>query len=106
MRFFGMLKVDARTLAERLDGILRGKPKEDSVEAEPGQTFITPRVVQIIQLANEEANQMKDEHISTEHMFLAILSERDTPTAQLLEGAGVNRDRVIAALQQLRGGSA
>jgi hypothetical protein len=53
---------------------------------------------------NEETNRMKDEHISTEHMFLAILSERDTPTAQLLQGAGINRDRVNASMQQLRGG--
>jgi ATP-dependent Clp protease ATP-binding subunit ClpA len=36
-------------------------------------------VKRIIDLANEEANRMKDEYISTEHLFLAILSERNTP---------------------------
>ena len=47
---------------------------------------------------------LKDEYISTEHIFLAILSERNTPAARLLEGAGVTRERVYDAVQQMRGG--
>ena len=58
----------------------------------------------IIDLANEEANKLKDEYISTEHIFLAILSERSTPAARLLEGAGITRERVYDAIQQIRGG--
>jgi ATP-dependent Clp protease ATP-binding subunit ClpC len=61
-------------------------------------------VKRIIDLANEEANRMKDEYISTEHLFLAILSERNTPAARLLEGAGISRERVNEAILQLRGG--
>jgi ATP-dependent Clp protease ATP-binding subunit ClpC len=57
-----------------------------------------------VEVANEEANQLKDEYISTEHLFLAILSERSTPAARLLEGAGVTKQRVMSAIQQLRGG--
>jgi ATP-dependent Clp protease ATP-binding subunit ClpC len=47
---------------------------------------------------------LKDEYISTEHIFLAILNERSTPAARLLEGAGVTRERVYEAVQQIRGG--
>jgi ATP-dependent Clp protease ATP-binding subunit ClpC len=61
-------------------------------------------VKRIIDLANEEANRLKDEYISTEHIFLAILTERSTPAARLLEGAGVTRERVYDAVQQIRGG--
>ncbi|MBI5917431.1 MAG: AAA family ATPase, partial [Bacteroidetes bacterium] len=69
-----------------------------------GQIFITPRVKRIIDLANEEANRLKDEYISTEHIFLAILTERNTPAARILESAGLSRDRVYDAIQDLRGG--
>src|SRR4030042_4066626 len=69
-----------------------------------GQIFITPRVKRIIDLANEEANRLKDDYISTEHIFLAILRERSTPAARLLEGAGVTRERVHEAVQLIRGG--
>ena len=98
------LKVDTQALTERLDYILRTSPKANIFGGGAGQIFITPRVKRIIDLANEEANRLKDEYISTEHIFLAILSERSTPSARLLEGAGVNRDRVYEAIQQIRGG--
>ena len=99
-----ILKVDANSLAERLDYILRTSPKASIFGGGAGQIFITPRVKRIIDLANEEANRMKDEYISTEHLFLAILSERNTPAARLLEGAGITRERVNDAILQLRGG--
>ncbi len=98
------LKVEASGLTERLDFILRTSPKANIFGSGAGQIFITPRVKRIIDLANEEANKLKDEYISTEHIFLAILSERNTPAARLLEGAGLTRDRVFEAVQQMRGG--
>ncbi len=98
------LKVDTTALTERLDYILRTSPKANIFGGGAGQIFITPRVKRIIDLANEEANRLKDEYISTEHIFLAILSERSTPAARLLEGAGVTRERVYEAVQQIRGG--
>ncbi len=98
------LKVDAAALSERLDYILRTSPKANIFGGGAGQIFITPRVKRIIDLANEEANKLKDEYISTEHLFLAILSERNTPAARLLEGAGLTRDRVFDAVLQMRGG--
>jgi len=57
-----------------------------------------------VDLANEEASRLKDEYISTEHIFLAILSERNTPAARLLESNGLTRERVLDAIMQLRGG--
>ena len=97
------LKVDANALAERLDDNLRSEPTGDIVEVGAGQISITPRVVRILELANEEANRLKDEQISTEHIFLEILSEQNTPAARLLEGAGLTRDRVYDAIRQMRG---
>ena len=99
-----VLKIDSAALTERLDYILRTSPKANIFGGGAGQIFITPRVKRIIDLANEEANKLKDEYISTEHIFLAVLNERSTPAARLLEGAGVTRERVYDAIQQIRGG--
>jgi len=98
------LNVSAETLNERLDATLRASPKANIFGGGAGQIFITPRVKRIIDLANEEANRLKDEYISTEHIFLAILTERNTPAARILESAGLTRDRVYDAIQDLRGG--
>jgi len=98
------LNVSAEALTERLDATLRASPKANIFGGGAGQIFITPRVKRIIDLANEEANRLKDEYISTEHIFLAILTERNTPAARILESAGLTRDRVFEAIQELRGG--
>ena len=99
------LNINTNQLSERLDQTLRMSPKANIFGGGgAGQIFITPRVKRIIDLANEEANRLKDEYISTEHIFLAILSERNTPAARILEGVGLTRERVYEAIQQLRGG--
>ena len=98
------LSVSSEALTERLDATLRASPKANIFGGGAGQIFITPRVKRIIDLANEEANRLKDEYISTEHIFLAILTERNTPAARILESAGLTRDRVYSAIQDLRGG--
>jgi ATP-dependent Clp protease ATP-binding subunit ClpC len=98
------LKVDTNSIVERLDYILRTGPRASIYGGGTGQIFITPQVKRVIDLANEEANRLKDEYISTEHIFLAILIERSTPAARLMEGAGVTRERVYEAIQHIRGG--
>ena len=97
------LKVDVNALSNGLDDILRTGPKGELVNVGPGQISITARVARILDLANEEADRLKDEHISTEHLLLEIFSEHDTPAARLLEGTGLTRDRVYDAIQQMRG---
>jgi len=98
------LNVSPDSLVERIDSTLRSSPKANIFGGGAGQIFITPRVKRIVDLANEEANRLKDEYISTEHIFLAILTERNTPAARILEAAGLTRDRVFDAIQDLRGG--
>ncbi len=98
------LQVSPQALIERLDTALKGSPKANIFGSGAGQIFITPRVKRIIDLANGEASRLKDEYISTEHLFLAILSERNTAASRMLEQAGINRDRVMGAIKELRGG--
>ncbi len=98
------LQVAPQALIERLDTALKASPKANIFGSGAGQIFITPRVKRIIDLANGEASRLKDEYISTEHLFLAILSERNTPAARMLEQAGITRDRVMGAIKELRGG--
>ena len=99
-----VLNVDPVMLTERLDYVLKTTPKANIFGGGAGQIFITPRVKRIVDLANQEANRLKDEYISTEHIFLAILSERNTPAGRMLDGAGVTKERVYEAVQQMRGG--
>ncbi len=98
------LNVDVSGMRSRLDEILRASPKAAIYGGGAGQVFITPRVKRIIDLANEEANRLRDEYISTEHIFLAIISERNTAVSKIMADNGITRDRVSDAVKEIRGG--
>ncbi len=98
------MNVDQNAIRERLDEVLRASPKAAIYGGGAGQVFITPRVKRVVDIANEEANRLKDDYISTEHLFLAILSERSTGVARILADAGINKDRVRDVITEIRGG--
>jgi ATP-dependent Clp protease ATP-binding subunit ClpC len=100
------LGADAATMAGQTDDLLRASPRVNIYGGggQQAQVFITPRVKRIINIANEEANRFKDEYISTEHIFLAISTERNTPAARLLAESGITRDKISDMIKDIRGG--
>jgi ATP-dependent Clp protease ATP-binding subunit ClpC len=99
------LSVEVEEMQQRLDDLLRASPKAGIYGGGGvGQVFITPRVRRVLDLANDEANKLKDNYISTEHLFLSIASERNTPVARLLRDLGVTKERIYDAIKDVRGG--
>jgi len=98
-----MLKVDSSELAEFIDNMLRVTPKANIFGGHSGQIFMTPRVKMAVDVAKNEASRLGDEYISTEHLFLAILAERNTMLARKLEEYGITRAKVMEAVQDIRG---
>lgn len=66
------------------------------------QIYISPRLNKTLETAWQEAQAMKDEYLSTEHMLLAIAEDPSAP--QILNGMGVTKDRIYEALTGIRGG--
>ncbi len=98
------LNIDIDHISELIDQQLRASPKANIYGGGAGQIFITPRVKRVVDMANEEANRLDDEYISTEHLFLAILSERNTAISRLLSDEGITKERVYDAIKETRGG--
>ena len=81
---------------------LLGQQPEAHGGAEAGPS---PRLRAVASLAEREAERLKDEYVSTEHLLLALTLEGDrAASAQLLSRHGVTTDRVFEALAQIRGG--
>ncbi len=97
--------VDPELIASRLDQILTASPKVGGmVNMAVGQVYITPRLKRVLDNAYEEAKNMQDEYISTEHIFLAICNEKGTPSARILQELGVSKSKVLDAIEKVRGG--
>ncbi len=96
----GKLSVDASQILAHLSDELERLPTT-SGGAEPAPS---PRLTQVLTRAKEEAEQLKDEYVSTEHVLAAIASEGNrAPAAKILQEYGVTRDRIYEVLTSIRG---
>ncbi len=97
--------IEPEMLMDKLDRILTALPKIGGmVNMAVGQVYITPRLKRVLDNAQEEAKNMQDEYISTEHIFLAVCNEKNTPGARVLTEAGVTKIKVVGAIEEVRGG--
>ncbi len=100
-----MLGVNVDMMRRRLDDILRATPGADYYGSSgPAQIYVTPRLQRVSQIASQEAFELDDDYISTEHLLLAIADEEDSPSARLLRDAGVYKEDIYEAIDELRGG--
>lgn len=67
-------------------------------------SYITPRFKQVLDKAFEEAERLKDEYVSTEHLLMALAEDTQGPAGRLLKQAGVTPDNLYQALVEIRGG--
>jgi ATP-dependent Clp protease ATP-binding subunit ClpB len=69
------------------------------------QAYVSPAFRRLFDAASQEAEQLKDDFLSTEHFLLAFTDDgHKTPAGNVLLQLGVTRDRVLQALQDIRGG--
>jgi ATP-dependent Clp protease ATP-binding subunit ClpB len=68
-----------------------------------GETGAGPALRQVLDAARKEADQLKDEYVSTEHLFLAMLKDGRSDAARILRANGVDEDAVLKALAAVRG---
>ena len=98
----GKIGVDQRQLMESFEAALEKIPRVSGSGV--GQAYISPRSKTVLDKAFAEAEQMKDEFVSLEHILLAVTGEKEGEAARLLSVAGITRDTILKALVDIRGG--
>ncbi|RME82652.1 MAG: AAA family ATPase [Caldilineae bacterium] len=98
---------DLEAMHKALEAHLKRAPKTGGpslAAASQGQIYITPRLHRVNQVAIKESEQLGDQYISTEHLFLAILQERNTPSANLLKQHNITYEGVRHTIDEFRQG--
>jgi len=67
------------------------------------QQYIGNELNNILNAAQQEAQKVKDEYVSTEHLFIALVEAEGTTVSNLLREAGINKDKIYQALVNIRG---
>jgi ATP-dependent Clp protease ATP-binding subunit ClpB len=68
-----------------------------------GEASISPALRQVLSSAEKEAEKLKDEYVSTEHLFLSMLGDQGSEVSRILRANGVTEDAVLKALASVRG---
>ena len=90
----GMLKKDVEEAVDRMPKIVGATPV--------GQIYVSPRLKEVFERAQKEAEHLQDEFISVEHLLLAMLSVKG-PAPDLLHRYGAEADKILDAMRQIRG---
>lgn len=94
------MNVDVDSLTSDVDAELNKLPK---VSGGADNMYSTRRFNKILMDAENNAEQFKDEYVSVEHIFLALLSEKNTPSSKLFTKYGISREAFLEALSKVRG---
>ncbi len=90
--------VDVTGLRRDLDRALDRLPQVTG----GGQLYAAPRLQETMTKAEQEAERLQDEYVSTEHLLIGLMEIGGT-VGDLLKQAGLTRDRLLSALTEIRG---
>lgn len=93
-------KLNAGEIIGSLQAELDKLPK---VSGGADQMYPTRRLQQLLAAAEKKANSLKDEYVSVEHLYMALLEERNTPSARIFKKYGITMECFLDALNQVRG---
>ncbi len=96
---FKKLNVNGTILNNKLQEILQGYPRISGQ-----QPYLSSASNTVLQHAEKELREFKDEYIAIEHLLLALLASKDK-AGSVLKDAGLERLPLIKAIKELRGGS-
>ncbi len=98
-RLFEHMSVNSGMMIDDLEAELAKLPKVQG----GGSMYASSRFNSLIASAERKAKELKDEYLSVEHLYLAILDEKNSPSARLLQKYGINKENFLQALNKVRG---
>jgi ATP-dependent Clp protease ATP-binding subunit ClpB len=95
------LGISLEQLSGAVEKVLAALPKVTG----GAQSQLGRAISRVLEAAFKEAEQLKDEYVSTEHLLLAIASDKSDLAGRALRDAGANREAILQALAAVRGGA-
>ena len=92
--------VPVQQLLAQMNSAMGRLPKVQGASQQPG---LSQALAKVLDQAFKEAENFKDEYVSTEHLLLALAAQRGEPVAQALAGFGAEYNAILKALQAVRG---
>ena len=101
-RLLARADVDTGALRVAVEHALERRPSVSGPGADGGQTSMTRALSRVLDAAEREAERLKDEYVSVEHVVLGMLAA-ESGAGRLLRDHGADRDRILQVLTEIRG---
>ncbi|HSF02742.1 MAG TPA: ATP-dependent Clp protease ATP-binding subunit, partial [Solirubrobacterales bacterium] len=95
------LGVSPNSVQAAVEALLSRHPKVQG----GAQPRLSDGLTRVLDAAFKEAEALKDEYVSTEHLLLALAADAKDPAGRVLREAGASRDALLKALASVRGGT-
>ena len=97
------LNVDAGSFSAAVAEKLSAMPRVSGSGRDPDKVYISQATDKVLSAASREAKAMKDDYVSVEHVFLALLDEQTQNTSELFRAFGITKDKFLQQLTAVRG---
>lgn len=102
-QIFTRMGIDANGFKAAALKFIEGMPRVTGSGREAGKIYVSPELDKTFAEAEKQAERMKDEYVSVEHLLLALLEKPDSDVGGILKSFGVDKNKLLKALQDIRG---
>ncbi len=97
------MQVDVNAMQNSIQTMINQMPAVTGSGRQPGQILISRDVDDVLNLAEQQAANMKDEYVSVEHIFLALLEKPDQQARKIFSQFRIDKNAFLSVLMQVRG---
>ncbi len=97
------MQVDAGAMTSRLEGMIDALPQVSGPGRDPEKVYVSQDVDTALIQAEKLADNMKDEYVSVEHIFLSLISQANSNLKQLFRDYRITKDGFLKVLMGVRG---
>ncbi len=97
------MEIDADSLRREVENRIDRMPGVTGPGREPGKIYVSGDVDRALADAEQQAERMKDEYVSVEHVFLSLLENPNQGLRELFRQFGIDKNKFLTALSAVRG---
>ena len=97
------LQVKPEPIKEELNRYLQSQPKASALSMKKDEIMVSSKLIAMLEEAGKEAERLKDQYISIEHLMLVLCDASKSQTGTILKNHGVSREKILQTLTAIRG---
>lgn len=97
------MNVDVSDFKAKVKNLIDSMPRVTGPGRESGKIYVSPDVDRVLIEAENQAERMKDEYVSVEHIVLSLLDTPKQSLKKIYNDFGITKDKFLSALSSVRG---